>query len=244
MAHLALDPFTPEQPLNVARQYVALIHGVLERRADIDIEHIRNCRHVLELSANRVSAEVRYDAERLMYLAERAHTDGFAVHEQLIDVAAEHENEIKRLGNDVIREYKALARKLQMPQRVSAALREVFDAAEQFQDEWLTVVRQMRHRALAIGRRPTTEANLVAAGELYLAAVAEEIGTPEAVELRPRIAADMIVYEMLIPLASSQLADADRLAALTEALHDRVEAIAPRLCGSLALRFTHRADAS
>ncbi len=244
MAHLALDPFTPEQPLKVAQQYVALIHSVLERRDSLDLEHARACRNVVELAANHTIADVRYDAERLMYLAERANADGFAVHEQLIEVAAEHEAEIKRLGNDVIREYKALARKLNMPQRVSSLLREVFDAAEQFQDEWLTIVRQMRHRALAIGRRRTPELNLVTAGELYTAALAEVIGTPESIELKPRIAGDMIVYEMVISVPRDLLAETDRLADLADSLHGWVERVAPRLSGGLALRFAADAHAA
>jgi len=238
MARLALDPFTPEQPLKVAQQYVSLIHNVLERRNELDTAQVRPVQTALELIANRVVAEVRYDAERLMYLAERAAADGFAVHEQLIEVAAEHEAEIKRLGNDVIREYKALARKLNMPPKIAAVVREVTEAAEQFQDEWLTIIRQMRHRALAIGRRRTPDVNLVTAGELYLAALAELDEMPDSVGLTPRIAGDMIVYEMVVPVAAELMADTPRLAALIEALHDRVEHKAPQLCGSLALRFT------
>ncbi|HYG90090.1 MAG TPA: hypothetical protein VD978_27980 [Azospirillum sp.] len=244
MARLALDPFTPEQPLKVAQQYVALIHNVLERRNDLDAEHVRRVEQTMELIANRVVAEVRYDAERLMYLAERAASDGFPVHEQLIEVAAEHEAEIKRLGNEVIREYKALSRKLQMPQKVQAVVRDVTEAAERFQDEWLTIIRQMRHRALAIGRRRVPDLTLVVAGELYTAALAEAGGTPEEMSLRPSIAGDMIVYEMIIPVARDLLEDTFRLAAMVDAMHDHVENMAPHLCGGLALRFVARDHAA
>lgn len=244
MVRLALDPFTPEQPLKVAQQYVALIHGVLERRNDLDAEHTRRVEQTLELIANRVIAEVRYDAERLMYLAERAAADGFPVHEQLIEIAAEHEAEIKRLGNDVIREYKALARKLQMPQKVNAVVREVTEAAERFQDEWLTIVRQMRHRALAIGRRRVPDLTLVVAGELYTDALEKAGGSVEEMALRPSVAGDMIVYEMLVPVARPLLEDTARLSAMADAMHDHVESLAPQLCGALALRFVPRADAA
>jgi hypothetical protein len=244
MARLALDPFTPEQPLKVAQQYVALIHNVLERRNDLDTENVRRVEQTLELIANRIVAEVRYDAERLMYLAERAASDGFPVHEQLIEVAAEHEAEIKRLGNDVIREYKVLARKLQMPQKVAAVVRDVTEAAERFQDEWLTIIRQMRHRALAIGRRRVPDLTLVVAGELYTAALAEVGGAPEEMALRPSIAGDMIVYEMVIPVARDLLDDTARLAAMVDAMHDHVETMAPHLSGGLALRFVARDHAA
>lgn len=248
MARLALDPFTPERPLGIAQQYVALIHGVLERRAEIDIEQIRRIRESLEIAASAITAEVRYDAERLMYLAERAHADGFAVHDQLTEIAAEHETEIKRLGNEVIREYKALARKLAMPQKVATALREVIDAAEHFQDDWLTVVRQMKHRAQAIGRRRTPDHNLVVAGELYAAALANAAGSAEGIALTPRVAGDMIVYELAIPAALIPAAlipaDTGAAAVFLDSLHDQVAEAAPRLCGALALRIVADADAA
>ncbi|MGQ9368425.1 hypothetical protein [Azospirillum sp. ST 5-10] len=243
MARLALDPFTPEQPLLVAQRYVALIHGVLERRHELDVDTVRAARRAVDVAASKTEADVRYDAERLMYLAERANADGFAVHDQLIAIATEHETEIKRLGNDVIREYKALARKLALPQKLAAALREVIEEAERFQDAWLTIVRQMRHRALAIGRRPVPELTLVAAGELYLAALAEVTGAPDGIALKPRIAGDLIVYEMTVPLAAERVADTAGLVRLLDALHERVDAVAPALCGALALRVVIDADA-
>ncbi|WP_207458259.1 hypothetical protein [Azospirillum sp. SYSU D00513] len=249
MIALALDPFTPERPLKIAQQYVSLIHGVLEGRNDLNLEQVQRLQHALETVANGTVAEVRFDAERLMYLAERAAADGFAVHDQLIEIAAAHEAEIKRLGNDVIREYKALARKLQMPQRVSALLRGLIEDAEAFQDEWLTVVRQMRHRALAVSRRRTGAVNLVTAWELHVAALAEIAGEQdlpglaEAAELRPRIAGDMIVYELDVPVGPDLAGDAGRLAGLANAVHDRVENAIPLLCGTLALRFIHSGQA-
>lgn len=248
MIAIALDPFTPERPLQVAQQYVALIHGALKGRDGLDVEPVRRLQNALGIVAAGTIAEVRFDAERLMYLAERAAADGFEVHDQLTDVAAAHEAEIKRLGNDVIREYKALARKVRTTARVAALLRDLIAEAEAFQDEWLTVVRQMRHRAQAIARRRSAGVNLVTAWDLHVAALAELAdawdlpGLAEGAELHPRIAGDMIVYEAVIPVPPGLAGDTGRLAALLGAVHDRVEAATPLLCGSLALRVVPRAD--
>ena len=81
MVALALDPLTPDRPLEVARQYVRLIHEAAERRAEPLAEQAKAELVALEAIAVKTLADVRYDAERLLYLAERAALDGFPVHE-------------------------------------------------------------------------------------------------------------------------------------------------------------------
>ena len=236
MYKLSLDPFTPDRPLQLAQLVVGFLHQTLEQRDSVQMESVRPRLMALEIEMHRTLSLVRYDAERLMYLAERAQLDGFPVHDQLIEVAGEHETEIKRLGTEVIGEYKVLSRKIQLSQRAAAVLKAGFELAESFQDGWLGIIRQMRHRAQAMARREVRLDSVVTAVAAYI----EAAGSPE-VELRPRIADDVIVYEMSIPVAGPAPAAAEA-AEVLDRLHQAVEAAMPSLTGLLAFRIMPHAD--
>ncbi|HYC02076.1 MAG TPA: hypothetical protein VED40_02215 [Azospirillaceae bacterium] len=239
MYRLALDPFTPERPLRLAQLAVSFLHSTLEERDNVPIEESRLRLAAMEVESAKTLAAVRYEAERLMYLAERASLDGFPVHDQLVETAAAHEAEIKRLGTEVIGEYKALTKRLNLPQRTQSVMKSGFDLADAFQEGWLTIIKQMRHRAQSIGRRTVHAEPVPAAAGAYL----EAAGNPD-IRLRPRIADEVIVYEVAIPVPPGLLADAPGLARYADQLHDAVEAALPHLVGLLALRFVpHAHDA-
>ena len=237
MVALALDPLTPDRPLEVARQYVRLIHEAAEKRAEPLAEQAKAELAALEVIAAKTLADVRYDAERLLYLAERAALDGFPVHEQLIAIAEAHEGEIKRLGSEVIGQYKALIAKLQIPPRLASHLKRVFAAAEQFQEGWLAIARQMRTRALAIGRRTLPRGRIIIAAELYLEQLMRAFGEIDTMDLKPAIAGDRIVYEMVVPVPAALVDDVATLLARETAAHEAIEQAAPWLVGAVALRY-------
>jgi uncharacterized membrane protein YkoI len=234
---LALDPLTPERPLDVAKQFVRLIHETAERHAEPLAERAKAELDALDLIATKTLADVRYDAERLLYLAERAALDGFPVHDQLIAVAEAHEQEIKRLGSQVIAQYKALVAKLHVAPRVQSYLKRVFAAAEAFQESWLAIARQMRHRGQTIGRREVARGRIVIAAELYLEGLAQAFGDVDAIELKPTVAGDMLVYELVIPVEPALCDDPGALLAREDAVHAAIERAAPWLVGALALRY-------
>jgi hypothetical protein len=231
MYKLSLDPFTPDRPLQLAQMVVGFLHQTLDQRDHVQMDAVRPRLMALELEMHRTLSLVRYDAERLMYLAERAQIDGFPVHGQLIEVAEAHEVEIKRLGTEVISEYKALSRKIQLSQRAASVLKAGFELAETFQDGWLAIIRQMRHRAQAMARREVRLDSVVAAAAAYI----EAAGGPE-IELRPRIADDVIVYEISIPIIGP-VPPAAEIADTLDRLHLAVEAAVPSLVGLLAFRI-------
>ncbi len=237
MVALALDPLTPDRPLEVAKQYVRLIHEAAEKRAEPLPEQAKNELIALEAIAAKTLADVRYDAERLLYLAERAALDGFPVHEQLIGIAEAHEGEIKRLGSEVIGQYKALIAKLQIPPRLASHLKRVFAAAEQFQEGWLAIARQMRNRALAISRRTLPRGRVVIAAELYLEQLIHALGDIDTMDLKPIVAGDRVVYEMVVPVPKALVDDVDALVEREAQAHEAVERVAPWLVGALALRY-------
>jgi len=237
MVSLALDPLTPERPLDVAKQYVRLIHETAERHGEPLAERAGAELEALEAIAVKTLADVRYDAERLLYLAERAALDGFPVHDQLIAVAEAHEQEIKRLGSQVIAQYKALVAKLHIAPRVQGFLKRVFGAAEAFQEGWLAIARQMRHRGLAIGRRVVPRGRIVIAAELYLEGLVQAFGELDAIDLRPTVAGDMLVYELVVPVEPALADDPAALLAREDAVHAAIERTAPWLVGALALRY-------
>ena len=243
MVALALDPLTPERPLEVAKQYVRLIHEAAEQRADPSAQAKAELA-ALETIAIKTLADVRYDAERLLYLAERAALDGFPVHEQLIAIAEAHEDEIKRLGSQVIGQYKALIAKLQIPQRLATHLKGVFADAETFQEGWLAIARQMRNRAQAIGRRQLPRGRVVIAAELYLEQLVRIYGEIDTMDLTPIVVGDMIIYEMVVPVAATLLHDTAALVAREAEVHEAVERTAPWLVGTLALRYVAAEAAS
>jgi len=236
MVSLALDPLTPDRPLEVAKQYVRLIHEAAEQRTDPG-DQAKGELAALETIAIKILADVRYDAERLLYLAERAALDGFPVHEQLIAIGEAHEGEIKRLGSQVIGQYKALVAKLQMSQRLASHLKRVFADAEAFQESWLAIARQMRNRAQTIGRRELPRGRVVMAAELYLEQLIQAFGEIDTLDLAPTVAGDMIVYEMVVPIAGALLDDATALVAREGEVHEAVERVAPWLVGVVALRY-------
>lgn len=243
MVALALDPLAPDPPLAVARLYVGLIHRLAERHGEPLPDDASKELGALAVVATRTLADVRFDAERLLYLAERAALDGFPVHEQLITIAEAHEAEIKRLGSQVLGQYRALIGKLPMAPRNAAFLRRCLEAAEQFQDGWLGIARQMRHRALAIGRRELPRGRVVVATEVYLEQLAHAFGEIDSIDLRPTVAGDMILYELVVPLAPALCDDAEALTLRESAVHDAVEAISPWLVGAVALRYVPAAAA-
>lgn len=232
MYKLALDPFTPDRPLRLAQLVVAFLHQTLEDRDALPLEESRKRLAAIEVESHRTLAAVRYEAERLMYLAERAALDGFPVHDQLVETAAAHEAEIKRLGTDVIGQYKALTKRMNLSQRTEALLKSGFDLADAFQDGWLTIVKQMRHRGQSIGRRPVHGEPVAASATAYIEAAGDQ-----DIRLRPRVADDVIVYEVAIPVEPALLADAGALSTYAERLHDAVEEALPHLVGLVALRF-------
>jgi hypothetical protein len=237
MVALALDPLTPDRPLEVAKEYVRLIHETAERPGEPVGDLTKGELEALDVIAAKTLADVRYDAERLLYLAERAALDGFPVHEQLIGIAEAHEQEIKRLGSQVIGQYKALIAKMQIPPRTASFLKQLFEAAEQFQESWLTIARQMRHRAQAIGRRKAPRGRVVIAAEFYLEQLIQAFGEIDTIDLKPTVAGDMIVYEMVVPIAPALADDPAALLAREARAHDAIEAAAPWLVGALALRY-------
>jgi hypothetical protein len=237
MVALALDPLTPERPLDVAKQFVRLIHETAEHHADPAAERAKGELAALDMIATKTLADVRYDAERLLYLAERAALDGFPVHDQLIAVAEAHEQEIKRLGSQVIAQYKALVAKMHIAPRVQSLLKRIFAAAEEFQEGWLAIARQMRHRGQAIGRRELLRGRIVIAAEFYLEGLSQAFGEVDAVELRPTVAGDMLVYELVVPIEPALCDDHDALLTREAAVHEAVERAAPWLVGALALRY-------
>jgi hypothetical protein len=237
MVALALDPLTPDRPLEVAKQYVRLIHESAEKHAEPVTDQAKGELDALDVIATKTLADVRYDAERLLYLAERAALDGFPVHDQLIGVAEAHEQEIKRLGSQVIGQYKALVAKMQIPPRMASFLKRIFEAAEQFQEAWLAIARQMRHRAQAIGRRKLPRGRVVVAAELYLEQLTLAFGEIDAIDLKPIVAGDMLVYEMVVPVPRALADDAGALLAREATAHDAIERAAPWLVGALALRY-------
>jgi hypothetical protein len=234
---LSLDPFTPDRPMRLAQMMVALLHQILEERATIQAEAVRPQMTALEVESQKVLATVRFEAERLMYLAERAALDGFPVHDQLIELAAAHEVEIKRLGSQVIAEYKALSQKLQLTPRAKSVLKSGFDLAEAFQDGWLSIVRQMRHRAQGMARRPFSPQSVVAAAGAYMEAAQTAGGHAASdIALKPRVADDVVVYEMTLPVPAALAADPEALAAHLDRLHAAVEEAVAPVTGLLALR--------
>ena len=237
MVALALDPLTPDRPLEVAKQFVRLIHEAAERHAEPVTDQAKGELDALDVIATRTLADVRYDAERLLYLAERAALDGFPVHEQLVAIAEAHEQEIKRLGSQVIGQYKALVAKMNILPRMASFLKRIFDAAEQFQESWLAIARQMRHRAQAIGRRKPPRGRVVIAAELYLEQLIKAFGDIDTIDLKPTIAGDMIVYEMVVPVPRALNDDPAALVAREAQAHAAVERAAPWLVGALALRY-------
>jgi hypothetical protein len=237
MAALALDPLTPDRPLEVAKEFVRIIHGTAERPVDPVPDQAKAELDALDGIATKTLADVRYDAERLLYLAERAALDGFPVHEQLIAIAEAHEAEIKRLGSQVIAQYKALIAKMHIPPRVAAFLKQVFAAAEEFQEGWLAIARQMRNRARAIGQRAVPRGRVVLAAELYLEALTQAFGAIDTIDLKPTIAGDLLVYEMVVPIAPTLHADVAALLARESEVHAAIEARAAWLVGALALRY-------
>jgi hypothetical protein len=237
MVALALDPLTPDRPLDIAKLYVRLIHGLAEKHAEPVTEDAKSELDALEVVAVKTLADVRYDAERLLYLAERAALDGFPVHEQLITIAEAHEQEIKRLGSQVIAQYKSLTAKMQIPPRMASFLKRCFEAAEQFQEAWLAIARQMRHRAQAIGRRKLPRGRVVVAAELYLEGLAQAFGEIDSIDLRPSVAGDMILYEMVVPVPRALCDQPDALLAREILVHDAIERASPWLVGAIALRY-------
>jgi len=216
---------------------VRLIHETAEHHAEPGAERAKAELDALDMIATKTLADVRYDAERLLYLAERAALDGFPVHDQLIAVAEAHEQEIKRLGSQVIAQYKALVAKMQIAPRVQSLLKRIFAAAEEFQESWLAIARQMRHRGQAIGRRELLRGRIVIAAELYLEGLSQAFGEVDAVELRPTVAGDMLVYELVVPIEPALCDDHEALLTREEAVHEAVERAAPWLVGALALRY-------
>jgi hypothetical protein len=237
MVALALDPLTPDRPLDVAKEYVRVIHETAERPVDPVPDQAKAELAALDVIAMTTLADVRYDAERLLYLAERAALDGFPVHEQLIAIAEAHEGEIKRLGSQVISQYKALVAKMHLPPRVAAYLKQVFEAAEEFQEGWLAIARTMRHRATAIGRRKLPRGRVVIAAELYLEQLTLAFGEIDTIDLKPTIAGDLIVYEMVVPIAPALCGDPVALLARETQVHEAIERVAAWLVGALALRY-------
>jgi hypothetical protein len=237
MVALALDPLTPERPLDVAKQFVRLIHETAEHHADPVTGQAKAELDALAMIATKTLADMRYDAERLLYLAERAALDGFPVHDQLIAVAEAHEQEIKRLGSQVIAQYKALIAKMQIAPRMQSLLKRIFAAAEEFQEGWLAIARQMRHRAQAIGRRKLPRGRIVIAAELYLTGLSQAFGEVDAVDLRPAVAGDMLIYELIVPIDPALCDDPAALVAREDTVHAAIEREAPWLVGALALRY-------
>lgn len=237
MVSLALDPLTPDRPLEVAKEFVRVIHATAERPVDPVSDQAKAELDALDIIATRTLADVRYDAERLLYLAERAALDGFPVHEQLIAIAEAHEGEIKRLGSQVIAQYKALVAKMQIPPRVAAFLKRVFEAAEGFQEGWLGIARQMRNRARAIGQRSLPRGRIVLAAELYLEQLTKVFGTIDTIDLTPTIAGDLIVYEMVVPIDPALCGDVGALLQRETQVHEAIERVAAWLVGALALRY-------
>jgi hypothetical protein len=237
MVALALDPLTPDRPLEVAKQFVRLIHEAAERHAEPVADRAKAELEALDVIAMKTLADVRYDAERLLYLAERAALDGFPVHEQLVAIAEAHEQEIKRLGTQVIGQYKALVAKMQIPPRMATFLKRIFGAAEEFQEGWLAIARQMRHRGQAIGRRKLPRGRVVIAAELYLEQLMQAFGELDTIDLKPTIAGDVIVYELVVPVAKALGDDPGALLARETRVHEAIEGAAPWLVGALALRY-------
>src|SRR5215831_12548157 len=231
MVSLALDPLTPDRPLEVAKQFVRLIHEAAERHAEPVTDRAKGELDALDGIAARTLADVRYDAERLLYLAERAALDGFPVHEQLVGIAEAHETEIKRLGTQVIGQYKALVAKMHIPPRMASFLKRIFEAAEQFQESWLAIARQMRHRAQAIGRRKAPRGRVVIAAELYLEHLIKAFGDIDTIDLKPTIAGDMILYEMIVPVPKALTDDPAQIVVRETQAHEGVEQAAPWLVG-------------
>jgi hypothetical protein len=244
MVALALDPLTPDRPLEVAKQFVRLIHETAEHHAEPLADNAKGELAALDMIAVKTLADVRYDAERLLYLAERAALDGFPVHDQLIGIAEAHEQEIKRLGTQVIAQYKALVAKMQITPRMQSFFKRIFAAAEEFQENWLAIARQMRNRAQAIGRRELPRGRIVLAAELYLEQFVLAFGEIDTIDLRPTIAGDMIVYEMVVPVTSALYADPAALLTREAAVHEALERAAPWLVGALALRYVSTDAAS
>jgi hypothetical protein len=237
MVALALDPLTPDRPLEVAKEFVRVIHATAENPVDPVPDQAKAEIDALDGIAVKTLADVRYDAERLLYLAERAALDGFPVHEQLIAIAEAHESEIKRLGTQVIAQYKALVAKMHIPPRVAAFLKRVFGSAEEFQEGWLAIARQMRHRARAIGQRSVPRGKVVIAAELYLEQLTRVFGDIDTIDLKPTIVGDLIVYEMVVPIAPALCADVAALLQRESQVHEAIERTAAWLVGALALRY-------
>ena len=237
MVALALDPLTPDRPLEVAKEFVRVIHATAENPVDPVSDQTKAELDALDVIAVKTLADVRYDADRLLYLAERAALDGFPVHDQLIAIAEAHEGEIKRLGTQVIAQYKALVAKMQIPPRVAAFLKRVFEAAEEFQEGWLAIARQMRNRARAIGQRKLPRGKIVIAAELYLEQLTRVFGDIDTIDLKPTIAGDLIVYEMVVPIAPALCADVVALLQRESQVHEAIERAAAWLVGALALRY-------
>jgi hypothetical protein len=137
----------------------------------------------------------------------------------------------------VIAQYKALVAKMQIAPRMQSLLKRLFAAAEEFQEGWLAIARQMRHRAQAIGRRELPRGRIVIAAEFYLEGLTQAFGEIDTVDLHPTVAGDMLLYELVVPIDPALCDDTAALLAREDGVHEAIERAAPWLVGALALRY-------